>query len=116
MADFPSFPTDDYFSRLRWGPGVEVAISAGAASITSALSAGHLYVIVADVPWHWQQGPHASGTISQVAASTSDVPLGAYAPKFVWVWDVDDTANRNDAVSGKAVSASGSFWYAKVKG
>lgn len=118
--DFPRHPTGEWFNHQEYGTSVRVAISATAAGVTSALTAGNLYVIAADHAWVYAQGNFTSGAVSQIAASvTTGFPLAAYEKKYIWVWSA--TAGGigdigNDAVSGVSMTGgSGFFWYAKVK-
>lgn len=118
-----TWPTGELLDQQLWSAGVKVTISAAARGVTSALSAG-LYVITADHVWHHLQGAFLSSEVasvlySQVQASTSDMPMAAFAVKYIWVWSATTggaNTNGNDAVSGiSATGGSGFFWYARVR-
>ncbi len=116
--EFKRVPPPDLLAYTSLRAAVSVAVSAGAVSTTSALTLGELYVVMTDHPCHVLQGNFTSGTVSQVQASTTDLPLGAYQRQYVWVWS--DTAGGennigNDCVAFKSrTGASGIAWYARV--
>mgnify|MGYP001583716506 FL=1 len=119
MANPPRWPTPDEFDHLEWGAGVNLAVSAGAVSITSALTVGGLYLITTDHDVHHLQGNFTSGASSQVQASTTDIPMWSKSSRNVWVYS--STAGGNNDIGADAVSfrsrtgASGTIWYARVK-
>lgn len=118
-------PSPESFNRLKWGAGTKVAMSAAGRGVSASLILGTLYVVTADVQWHFLQGPAASGAVSAVSlggvatvvASVTDEMIQAYAYKYVWVSDAStygDNTNADNAISGITDTGSGNFFYAAV--
>lgn len=111
-------PSPEHFDHLKWGAGTKTAMGAGSAVRISGLAVGQLYVITADAAWHFYQGPSASGAVSQATASTTDLPLTAYATKYIWISDAStagDNTDADDTVSATMDSGTGNFFIAKVR-
>lgn len=119
MANPARWPSPDWFDHLEYGAGVSLAVSAGAVSITSALTVDAMYIITTDHDVHHLQGNFTSGASPQVQASTTDIPLWAKSSRLIWVYS--STAGGNNDIGSDAVSfksrtgASGTVWYARVK-
>lgn len=113
------YPSGDMLLHTERLPAVSLAVSAGAVSITSALTVGVLYEITTDHDVHYLQGNFTSGSSSQVQASVTDLPLWAKSSRFIWVSSTTAEGNNsigNDAVSFKSrTGTSGTVWYSRSR-
>ena len=99
-------PTPDILGgRLYTESSVSASLSTGSTTFASSMATGVLYILAADVDWHWHQG--GSGV---TASSSTDFIMAAFAEREVWCDGTDSSQ-----IAGALESGTGKMYRKAVR-